>query len=240
MNEQQAKNLARHLIVALDVDTPQEAVSLVETLAPTVQYFKVGARMFTAAGPDILTRIGALGAKVFLDLKFHDIPSVVGDAVRIVAERHPAVFMLTVHASGGPAMVASAVEGAAHRDGLQVIAVTALTSLSPSETRLLGIDLNLDEWALKLGEMAVEAGAHGLVCSAKEVEMMREFLGPQPTIVTPGIRPDTEDRRPGDDQARITTPGQAIASGSTFLVMGRPVYEAPDPLAAVHQIGATL
>lgn len=242
MDERQAKVLKDRLIVALDVDTVDEAVSLVATLRPLVGRFKIGSRMFTAAGPAVLDRLGELGAQVFLDLKYHDIPSVVGDAVRIVASEHPTVFMLTVHASGGPAMVASAAEAAAWRsDGdLHVVAVTALTSLSPAETRILGIDQSLDDWAVKLAELALEAGADGIVCSPRETALMRERFGDEPIIVTPGIRVTVDDRRPGDDQARITTPNDAIAIGSSYLVMGRPVYQAADPVAAVQAIGESL
>lgn len=242
MNDEQAKKLRNRLIVALDVDTAEEAVELVERLSPRVDKFKIGSRMFTARGPAILREIGKHGAQVFLDLKYHDIPTVIGDAVRIVAAEYPEVFMLTVHASGGPAMVSAAAEGASRRKGapLQVVAVTALTSLSPAETRILGIDLNLDEWAVKLAELALDAGADGIVCSAREVALMRERFGVDPTIVTPGIRPDGSERRPGDDQARITTPRDALTMGSTFLVMGRPIYQAADPLAMVEEIGSTL
>lgn len=242
MNEEQAKKLRDQLIVALDVDTPDEALALVDTLSSRVSRFKIGSRMFTAVGPSILDAIGARGAEVFLDLKYHDIPSVVGDAVRIVAAQHHSVFMLTVHASGGPAMVDAAAEAAALRTGspLEVVAVTALTSLSPAETRILGIDLNLDDWAVKLAELAIDAGADGVVCSAREVARMRELFGPEPTIVTPGIRPDEHDRQPGDDQARTTTPRTALSLGSTYLVMGRPIYQAPDPIEVLDAIAATL
>ena len=242
MNEEQAAKLREHLIVALDVDTPEQALSLVERLSGHVHKFKIGSRMFTAVGPAILDRIGEMGAEVFLDLKYHDIPSVVGDAVRIVATQHRAVFMLTIHASGGPAMVAAAADAATLRGGapLEVVAVTALTSLSPSETRILGIDLNLDDWAVKLAELALEGGADGLVCSANEVGRMRARFGGEPTIVTPGIRPDNHERQPGDDQARITTPTTALSLGSSYIVMGRPIYQSPDPVAMLDAIGSTL
>lgn len=242
MNEQQKKKLRNQLIVALDLDTPEEALAVVDALAGTVERFKIGSRMFTAVGPSILHQLGDRGAKVFLDLKYHDIPSVVGDAVRIVAQEHPSVFLTTVHASGGPAMVAAAAEAATMRttDKLSVVAVTALTSLSPAETRILGVEANLDDWAAKLAELAIDAGADGIVCSARELEMMRDLFGPAPTIVTPGIRPDPHERQPGDDQARVMSPRAALDAGSSYLVMGRPVYQAEDPLAVVQAIGATL
>lgn len=232
--------LKKHLIVALDVDTPEEALALADRLSGVVDKVKIGSRMFTAVGPSILDALSDRGMKVFLDLKYHDIPSVIGDAVRIVAERHPGVFLVTVHAAGGPGMVASAVEGASARDDLEVIAVTALTSLSPSETRILGVAGTLEDWVLKLAELALEAGANGLVCSANEVAAMRENFGSRPTIVTPGIRPPGYGREVYDDQARITTPSDAIQSGSTYLVMGRPVYGADDPAAVIRQMAGEL
>jgi orotidine-5'-phosphate decarboxylase len=242
MNEEQRQRLRNQLIVALDVDTEKEALDLVDKLDGLVDRFKVGSRMFTALGPSILTKLAKRDARVFLDLKYHDIPSVVGDAVRIVALHHPAVFLLTVHASGGPAMVAAAAEAVERRveNPLEVVAVTALTSLSPAETRILGIESNLDDWVLKLSELALEAGAHGLVCSPNEVEKVRSMYGPEPTIVTPGVRPTDQDRQPGDDQARTATPAEAIEMGSTYLVMGRPIYQADDPVAVVQAIGETL
>lgn len=242
MNEEQSKRLRNQLIVALDVDTESEAIDLVDRLDGLVDRFKIGSRMFTAAGPGILHKLADRGAKVFLDLKYHDIPSVVGDAVRIVALHHPSVFLLTVHASGGPAMVAAAAEAVERRveNPLEVVAVTALTSLSPAETRILGIEANLEDWVLKLSELALEAGADGLVCSPNEVANVRSRYGPEPTIVTPGVRPIGHDRQPGDDQARTATPAEAIEMGSSYLVMGRPIYQADDPVAVVEAIGETL
>lgn len=240
MNDTQRELVAQKLIVALDVDTIEEAIAIVERVGPLVHRYKIGSRMFTAFGPRILDALAERDKKVFLDLKYHDIPSVIGDAVRIIAERHPSVFLLTVHAAGGPAMVAAAAEAASQRDSLEVVAVTALTSLSPSETRILGIDMTLEDWVVKLSELALEAGADGLVCSANEVGNVRIRFGNDPTIVTPGVRPENADRIVGDDQARIATPAEAIASGSSYLVMGRPVVLADDPRAVVEAIAESL
>lgn len=242
MNEAQQQTMRDRLIVALDLDSPAEALTIVDALDGLVDRFKIGSRMFTAVGPSILDSLAERGKKVFLDLKYHDIPSVVGDAVRIVAQQHQSVFLATVHAAGGPGMVAAAADAASMRgDGsLEIVAVTALTSLSPSETRILGIDSTLDDWVTKLSELALEAGADGLVCSPREVEHVRRSFGPEPTIVTPGVRPEMSDRLPGDDQARTATPADAIAMGSSFLVMGRPIYLADDPAAVARAIGESL
>ena len=242
MNEQQRELVAQKLIVALDVDTLEEAIEIVERVGPLVRRYKIGSRLFTAVGPRILDELGAHDKRVFLDLKYHDIPSVIGDAVRIVAEQHEAVFLLTVHAAGGPAMVAAAAEAAAQRqtETLEVVAVTALTSLSPSEMHILGISGNLEDWVVKLCELALDAGAHGLVCSANEVANVRDYFGPTPTMVTPGVRPLTADRIAGDDQARTATPADAIAAGSSYLVMGRPIVRADDPRAVVQAIAESL
>ena len=242
IEDRQRRELARRLIVALDLSTPEEALGVVDDLGTSVERYKIGSRMFTSVGPQIIDALAERGKRVFLDLKYHDIPSVVGSAVGIVARNHPAVFMCTIHASGGAAMVNAAAEAATARrgDSLQVIAVTALTSLSPAETRLLGIDMCLDDWVIKIGQLALEAGAHGLVCSANEVANVREWVGPEPTIVTPGVRLADEGVRVGEDQARIATPRASIAAGSSYLVMGRPIIQADDRRAVIDRIAATL
>lgn len=242
MTEEQQAKLANALILALDVDTIDDATAIVDRIGPLVERYKVGSRLFTAVGPTVLHELEARGKKVFLDLKYHDIPTVICDTVRLVATRFPSVFMLTVHASGGASMVAHAVDAAMSRIGgeLSIVAVTALTSLSPSETRTLGIDMNLDAWVLKLGDLALEAGAHGLVCSPNELSALRDRVGAQPMLVTAGVRPVSTGRMTGDDQARIATPATALANGASFIVMGRPVVRAKDPASLLAQIAATL
>jgi orotidine-5'-phosphate decarboxylase len=238
------KKLEKHVIVALDLDGIDDALELAGQLRPFVSRFKIGSRMFTRFGPRVLDKLGELGAEIFLDLKYHDIPSVVGEACKAAGE-HPAVFMMTVHASGGTAMVAAAAEGLAAaraaREGadLAVVAVTALTSLSPGETRTLGIDLGLEDWAEKLARLALNAGADGLVCSAHEVERLRSIAGDEHIFVTPGIRPAGTSSS-GEDQTRIRTPAHALAAGSDFLVIGRPIYKATDPVAAIQGIARGL
>ncbi len=231
--------LKEKTIVALDVDTLAEAERLTRLLSPYVDKFKVGSRLFSAHGPVVLDAIDQCGGKVFLDLKYHDIPSVVGSACRVIADNHPSVFLLTVHASGGPAMVAQAVDATSSRNDLDVVAVTALTSLSPSEMGLLGIGNTLADWAEKLGSLALDAGAQGLVCSAREVEHLRSCFGNESIFVTPGIRPNSA-RNVRDDQTRTRTPAEAISAGSSYLVIGRPVYQSADPVATLKAIAETL
>ena len=243
MNELQRTRLREHVIAALDVDTAEQAEALVRQLSPWIDKFKIGSRMFTAEGPSILDRLGALDAKVFLDLKYHDIPSVVGDACRIAAG-HESVFLMTIHAAGGSHMIARAVEGAragraGQSDPPQVVAVTALTSISAAEMHTLGIGMELVDWAEKLALTAIDAGADGIVCSAAEAERFRGLLGDGPTFVTPGIRPQVEGQDHGD-QVRVMTPKAGLDAGSSYLVIGRPIYKADDPVAAVHAIGASL
>lgn len=231
--------LKEKTIIALDVDTLEEAEKLTRLLSPYIDKFKVGSRIFSAHGPDILKVIEQCGGKIFLDLKYHDIPSVVGSACRVIAENHPSVFLLTVHASGGLSMVSQAVEATKSREDLDVVAVTALTSLSSAEMGLLGIGHTLSDWAEKLGTLALDAGAKGLVCSAREVEHFRSCFGDEPIFVTPGIRPNNE-RQIRDDQTRTRTPAEAINAGSSYLVIGRPVYQSKDPIATLEAIAGTL
>lgn len=241
MDSRQAQVLRKHTIVALDLETREEALAIAEKIRGLVDKVKIGSHMFTAYGPQILDDLHNLGLRVFLDLKYHDIPSVVESACRKAAQ-HPGVFLLTIHASGGPKMVAGACAGARAQETPQppaVVAVTALTSLSPLELSLAGIQTNLAEWAEKLALMAVDAGANGIVCSPLELERLRRVLPEDTIFVTPGIRPDV-NQAADDDQTRIMTPAEAIAAGSTFLVVGRPVYKAADPKAALEAMGSLL
>ncbi len=237
MNADQQAKLQTHVIAALDLPTLDEAVALVDTLGGRIVRYKIGSKLFTKYGPRILEALAERGVEVFLDLKYHDIPSVVADAVRNAAE-FDNVFMVTVHASGGEKMVRMASEAAGEsEDGPDVVAVTALTSLSAPEIRAFGVDSSLDDWAETLARSAVSAGADGVVCSALEARRFRDILGDGPLLVTPGIRlGDAVD----DDQTRVMTPGRALAAGSDFLVIGRPIYRADDPVAAVETIGESL
>lgn len=234
MRDRTTWTVADRVIAALDVPGLDEALALVDAMEGRLRYYKVGSKLFTREGPEVLRALAGRGAQVFLDLKYHDIPSVVGDAVALAAG-YENVFMVTVHASGGAEMVRAAVEGAAQR--ARVVAVTALTSLSEAQMHALGVDGSLADWAQRLGRLAVEAGADGLVCSAREAASFRAWLGSEPALVTPGIR-FAESR--ADDQTRVMAPAAALEAGSDWLVVGRPIYHADDPAAAVDAIAAEL
>jgi orotidine-5'-phosphate decarboxylase len=228
------------LIVALDVPGATQARQVVQALGGTATTYKIGKQLFTAAGPQVVRDLVSSGRKVFLDLKFHDIPNTVAAAVRAAAEL--GVSMMTVHASGGSKMLRAAVEAAAQSPSKPIIlAVTVLTSLSDSDLQELGIAGNVPSQVLRLGALARAAGCQGLVASAQEAQELRRELGEGFLIVTPGIRP------PGSaagDQTRIVTPSDAIAAGATYLVVGRPILDAPDPARAaekiVHEIESTV
>ncbi len=240
MDDRQLELLRSHLIPALDVDDLASATVLADHLAGKVAMVKIGSKLFTKYGPSILDEMQGRGLDVFLDLKFHDIPNTVREAARMGAS-HPAVRMMTIHAAGGAGMATAAMEGAdAGAPGRTplIVAVTVLTSISPAETHLLGVEVSLEEWAEKLGDLALEAGVNGLVCSAEEAEMMRDRFGDEPVLVTPGIRPPGYKK--ADDQARVMTPRAALDAGSSYLVIGRPIYGAQDPAAAVEMIGSSL
>ena len=220
------------LIVALDVPNTAEAQHIVAALGESVSTYKVGKQLFTAGGPAVVRELVGSGRKVFLDLKFHDIPSTVAAAVRAASELE--VSMLTVHASGGSKMLKAAVEaaGAAKRSPL-VLAVTVLTSFSDADLKEVGVAGPARGQVLRLASLAQRAGCGGVVASAREAQVLRRTLGASLTIVTPGVRPAGG---PKDDQARVATPSEAIAAGADYIVVGRPITGAPDPKAAVQAI----
>ena len=227
--------LARdRLIVALDVPGAAQARQIVQDLGETVSTYKVGKQLFVAEGPQIVRELVASGRKVFLDLKFHDIPNTVAEAVRSAAEL--GVSMLTVHASGGGKMLGAAAEAASQSQGKPlVLAVTVLTSLSDSDLQELGVSGNVLSQVLRLGALARAAGCGGLVASAQEAGELRRELGEGFAIVTPGVRPAGADV---GDQARVVTPRDAIAAGASHLVVGRPITQAKDPAKAARDIVA--
>lgn len=234
------QRLQDHVICALDVDSADAALDLVGTLRGRLTKFKVGSKLFTRHGPPLIEELAEAGAEIFLDLKYHDIPSVVGAAVAEAADL-PGVFLTTIHASGGSEMVARAAEAAG--DSLQIVAVTALTSLDAEDVERVAGRSGEDApaaWAESLGELALEAGADGLVCSAREAAAMRERFGDEPTLVTPGIRLPAGSKGPADDQKRVMTPGRALEDGSDYLVIGRPIYQADDAVAAAEAIARDL
>ncbi len=225
------------IIVALDVPDAEAALKLAGEVAPAVGAFKIGKELFVSAGPEIVRRIRATGAAVFLDLKFHDIPNTVAQAVESAVKLD--VQMLTIHTSGGPAMMRAA-EQAAQETAAKlgqpaplVLGVTVLTSLESSDLHAVGADSNVGRQVERLATLAASCGIRGLVCSPLELVGLRQFLPGSMQFVTPGIRPGGGG---GDDQKRTLTPKEAMEAGSTWLVIGRPIYAAPNPRAAAETI----
>ncbi len=229
------------VIVALDVPHLDPAMALVRQLAPVVGAFKIGKELFVSAGPEVVRRVRETGAAVFLDLKFHDIPNTVAKAVEAAVRLD--VQMLTIHTSGGLAMMQAAQTAAAEaalRTGKTqplVLGVTVLTSLSTNDLAETGVPHDVGNQVERLASLAAKAGLGGLVCSPLEIVRLRQILPTQMQLVTPGIRPVDS---PVDDQKRTLTPREAIAAGANWLVIGRPIYAAPDPRVAAEHILASL
>jgi orotidine-5'-phosphate decarboxylase len=215
-------------MVALDMDDQDEAASLAREIGQRVAAFKVGSQLFSRSGPEVVRRIREEGGQVFLDLKFHDIPNTVKKAVEAV--RGLGVSFFTVHASGGAQMVAVAKEAAGEA---KVLAVTLLTSLDKKNIGNIGFGGDVKEQVVRLARLARNAGADGIVCSPLEVSHLRNALDDQCLLVTPGIRPAGAS---SDDQARISTPAQAVRDGADYLVVGRPIVQAEDRVLAVERI----
>jgi len=233
------QQLKDKVLVALDVESKAEALKLADVLRGTVGGFKIGSRLFTAEGPDIVRALTGRGDRVFLDLKFHDIPNTVATAAAAATEL--GVWMLNVHASGGTAMMRAALdaarEAAAKRNRASplVIAVTVLTSMNQAMMRETGIVIDLNDQVLRLAELVKEAGLDGVVASPRETKAIRARCGAGFTIVTPGIRGGTASVSK-DDQERTMTPDEAFAAGASYLVVGRPIIAAPDPKVAALAI----
>jgi orotidine-5'-phosphate decarboxylase len=229
------------IIVALDFASPDEALALARRLDPMLCAVKVGKELFTAGGPEVVRKLTDRGFKLFLDLKFHDIPNTVAQAC--AAATRLGVWMLNVHASGGRAMLTAARQAVAEAASAQraaaplVIAVTVLTSLDAAGLAETGVAASPADHAVHHARLAQSCGLDGVVCSAAEAPAMRAALGPAFVLVTPGIRPAGSA---ADDQARIVTPAQAIAAGADHLVIGRPITRAADPIAALHAIHRSL
>ena len=220
------------LILALDVETKDEALALARPLAGNLAWVKLGLQLFTRHGPGIVDEFHALGFKVFLDLKFHDIPNTVASAIKSLRGRP--CSLLTIHTAGGPEMIARATEAA--RDTLpdcQVLGVTVLTSMDQAQLSAIGVQRTTEEQVRLLARMGTQAGLNGLVCSPLELSILRSELGAGPTLVTPGIRYPSAA---ADGQSRIMTPAQAAAAGATFIVVGRPILKAADPFAETLKI----
>jgi orotidine-5'-phosphate decarboxylase len=220
------------LIVALDVPSVQDARQLVAATASTVSTYKIGKQLFTAAGPDFVRELVQSGHRVFLDLKFHDIPNTVASAVHSASAL--GVSMLTVHASGGTKMLKAAVDAAAESPNPpMILAVTVLTSMSDDDLREIGVGGRVLDQVLRLAALARNAGCPGVVASAQEARELRRELGTGFAIVTPGVRP--KGTAVGD-QARVVTPAGAIEAGATHIVVGRPITEAKSPAQAAAEI----
>jgi orotidine-5'-phosphate decarboxylase len=221
------------ICVALDFASWSEAGPFARRIAPHVGLLKVGLELFTAEGPAAVRAAAALGKPVFLDLKLHDIPNTVEGAARSAAATGAA--LLTVHASGGPEMIRAAVRGAG--DGVRILAVTVLTSLDGAALERIGLAGPPESAVVRLAKLAVEAGAGGLVCSPHEVAAVRAAVGPGPLLVVPGVRPAGSAV---GDQARVATPEVAVRAGADVIVLGRPLRDAPDPVAAAAAIAAAI
>lgn len=227
------------IILALDVDTEKQALGLVEKLAGSVGAFKVGMQLYNSSGPNIVKRIQELGGKVFVDLKFHDIPNTVAAAARVMSRLECSMF--NVHAAGGREMMSEAAKAAkeeAKRLGSGVplvLAVTVLTSISDNQLHndLFITGMDVKQTVVSWSKMAQSCGLDGVVCSPQEIVPIRQACGSDFVIVTPGIRPDWSER---NDQKRITTPRQALELGADYMVIGRPITAAADPCEAAQRI----
>ncbi len=233
--------MSNPVIVALDVSEAETAWQLAAQLAPVVGAFKIGGELFTSAGPEIVRRIRATGAAVFLDLKFHDIPNTVAKSV--AAATRLDVQMITIHTGGGCEMMQAA-EQAAQETALQtgrpaplVLGVTVLTSMDENNLRDLGVSAGTGEQVERLAKLAVKAGLRGLVCSPLEITALRRIVPAEMRLVTPGIRTGKEK---ADDQKRTLGPREALDAGANWLVIGRPIYAAENPRAAAEAILASL
>jgi len=224
------------VIVALDFPDASRALALVARLEPAACRLKVGKELFTAAGPGLIEQLRKAGFEIFLDLKYHDIPSTVAAACAAAAEL--GVWMLNVHAMGGRAMMEAARAALSrHRTPPKLVAVTLLTSVGTTELHDIGLPGNPQEVVVRLARLAQACSLDGVVCSAQEARDLRQRCGPGFLLVTPGIRPAGSLT---DDQRRVATPREALADGADYLVIGRPITQAPDPLAALRGISAEI
>ena len=230
------------ILVALDVESSARALSLADQLRGVVGGYKIGKQLFTAEGPAMVRELTGRGDRVFLDLKFHDIPNTVAGAIEAAVST--GAWMVNVHASGGTAMMRAAIEAAQKAaDSLSrprplVIAVTVLTSMDDAALAEVGVARPMIEQVVHLAKLAKACGLDGVVASPQETQAIRNVCGSEFQIVTPGIRP--ADQAAKDDQARTLTPAEALSAGASYLVIGRPITAAPNPREAAERIAATL
>ena len=231
-----SKKAPCQLILALDLETREDALAMLEHLGDSINWVKIGLQLFAAHGPDFVREIADYGYKVFLDLKLHDIPNTVAKAVQSIATLP--VELLTLHASGGGEMLEWANNSRNdHAPHLNLLAVTLLTSINEVQLRSLNINGTSEDQVLHLADIALSSGVQGIVCSSLELEPLRARLGHDPIIVTPGIRPVGSAN---DEQKRVMTPAAAAEAGSSFIVVGRPILKAKDPVAVAQSIQADL
>ncbi|OQC13891.1 MAG: Orotidine 5'-phosphate decarboxylase [Lentisphaerae bacterium ADurb.Bin082] len=222
------------LITALDVDTQEAALAVADRIGAAAEWFKVGKQLFTRCGAEVVRGLKARGKKVFLDLKYHDIPNTVEQAVRAAAAI--GADLCNVHASGGPAMLRAAAKAGADT-GMQVVAVTVLTSMDQAELNAIGITETPAEAVLRLARLAKDCGLPGVVCSAHEIAPLRKAFGSDFLLVVPGIRPAGASL---GDQKRVMTPAEAAQAGAQYIVVGRPILAAADPAKAAKDIQAEI
>jgi len=218
------------IIVALDYSNEDEALNFIKKVNPELCKLKIGKELFTVAGPQFVEKIVAMGFDVFLDLKFHDIPNTVMKACHAASEL--GVWMVNVHALGGKTMMQAAKEGVSH-SSTKLIAVTILTSMGQEDLNQIGIETDVKDQVVNLARLANDAGLDGVVCSAKEVSILRENLGNDFLLVTPGIRPAGNET---SDQKRVMTPREAVDTGSSYLVIGRPITQSESPIDTLEMI----
>lgn len=228
--------MSSRLIIALDFPTAEQALAFVKPLDPQQCKLKVGFELFVAAGPDFVRTLVQQGFAVFLDLKFHDIPNTVASACKAAAQL--GVWMINVHASGGAKMMQAAQQALqSFENPPKLIAVTVLTSMDKAQLSGTGVSADPDQQVLHLARLTADSGLDGVVCSAQEAGLLRKALGDDFLLVTPGIRPEGSDQ---GDQSRVMTPAQARDAGVSYVVVGRPITQAADPLVVIAQINAAL
>lgn len=224
------------LILALDLETREEALQMLDTLGDSIEWVKIGLQLFTAYGPEFVKTIAARGYKIFLDLKLHDIPNTVAKAVQSIAQLN--VDLLTIHAAGGAEMIQWANQARAdYAPNMNLLSVTVLTSMDDQQLRGINVQATAEQQVMNLAKLALDSGSQGLVCSSLELAPLRDKFGRKPIIVTPGIRPAGSS---SDEQKRIMTPAAAAAAGSDYIVVGRPILRAANPAAAARAIRAEL
>lgn len=229
------QNMTSHLspvIVALDFADEKQTLQFVRRLSPELCQIKIGKELFTATGRHLVEQLVNQGFKVFLDLKYHDIPNTVASACKIAAQM--GIWMVDMHAGGGQRMMETAAEAVSQfQQRPYLIGVTVLTSMTQTDLAQTGVDRSIDEQVMHLAKLSQQSGLDGVVCSAQEAVILRDQLGKEFLLVTPGIRLNSKSE---DDQRRIMTPKEALAAGSSYLVMGRPIIRSADPVLLLQQI----